>query len=211
MKYFPLYLKMDKIKVLIVGGGYIATEKLEKILDFTTDITIISPFICSEAQEYIAHNNLSFCVRKYEKDDIKEFDLIVIAVDDLLLQKDIFDECKLYNKLCNSVDSVDYCNFIFPAYIKKGGLTVSISTSGKSPAIAKHIKSYLAKKIPDEIGDFLEHMDKLRNSLPKGKERMEHLSKLASDYFEQLEEIEHLNNLATNYFKEIEEQKKANK
>jgi precorrin-2 dehydrogenase/sirohydrochlorin ferrochelatase len=190
MKYFPLYLKMDKIKVLIVGGGKIATEKLEKILDFTTDITIISPFICDEAKEYIEKNYLTFVLRKYKLNDIKEFDIIVVAVDDLGLQKEIFEECKLYNKLCNSVDSVDYCNFIFPAYIKKGGLTVSISTSGKSPAVAKHIKKYLANKIPDEIGDFLEYMNGLRNSMPKGKERMEYLSNLASEYFQNIDEKE---------------------
>ena len=188
MKYFPLYLKMDKIKVLIVGGGNIATEKLEKILDFTTDITVISPVICDKANEYIKRDNLSFEVRKYEIGDIKEFDIIVVAVDDLELQKEIFEECKLYNKLCNSVDSVEYCNFIFPAYIKKGGLTVSISTSGKSPAVAKHIKGYLAKKIPDEIGEFLDYMDNLRKSLPKGKERMEHLSKIAKEYFENIDQ-----------------------
>lgn len=178
---------MDKIKVLIVGGGNIATEKLEKILDFTDDITIIAPFICDIAKEHIEKNNLPFCVRKYAKEDIKEFDIIVVAVDDLILQKEIFEECKLYNKLCNSVDSVDYCNFIFPAYIKKGGLTVSISTSGKSPAVAKHIKKYLADKIPDEIGEFLDYMDDLRKSLPKGKERMEYLSNLASEYFQNIE------------------------
>jgi len=181
---------MDKIKVLIVGGGKIATEKLEKIVDFTTDITIIAPFICDEAKEYTEKNNLTFILRKYELNDIKEFDIIVVAVDDLGLQKEIFEECKLYNKLCNSVDSVDYCNFIFPAYIKKGGLTVSISTSGKSPAVAKHIKKYLANKIPDEIGDFLEYMDGLRNSMPKGKERMEYLSNLASEYFQNIDERE---------------------
>lgn len=181
---------MDEIKVLLVGGGNIATEKLEKILDFTTDITIISPFICDEAKNYIEKNNLTFCVRKYVKNDIKEFDIIVVAVDDLELQKEIFEECKLYNKLCNCVDSVDYCNFIFPAYIKKGGLTVSISTSGKSPAVAKHIKTYLARKIPDEIGEFLDYMDNLRKSLPKGKERMEHLSNIAKEYFANIDNKE---------------------
>jgi precorrin-2 dehydrogenase/sirohydrochlorin ferrochelatase len=186
MKYFPLYLKMDKIKVLIVGGGNIATEKLEKILDFTTDITIISPFICDKAREYIEKNNLPFLMRKYINNDIKEFDIIVVAVDDLTLQKEIFEECKVYNKLCNSVDSVDYCNFIFPAYIKKGGLTVSISTSGKSPAVAKHVKKYIGEKIPDDIEEFLNYMDNLRNSLPKGKERMEYLSNLASEYFQNI-------------------------
>jgi precorrin-2 dehydrogenase/sirohydrochlorin ferrochelatase len=188
MKYFPLFLKIENIRVLLVGGGKVATEKLEKILDFTNDIKIIAPFISNEAQEYIKTHQLLFEMRKYQIGDIKEFDIIVVAVNDLELQKEIFEECKLYNKLCNSVDSVDYCNFIFPAYIKKGGLTVAISTSGKSPAVAKHIKGYLSNKMPDDIGEFLEYMNTLRNSIPKGKERMEMLSNLAKEYFERLDE-----------------------
>ncbi len=188
MKYFPLFLKIENIRVLLVGGGKVATEKLEKILDFTSDIKIITPFVSNEAKEYIEAHQLSFEMRKYRIGDIKEFDIIVVAVDNLELQKEIFEECKLYNKLCNSVDSVDYCNFIFPSYIKKGGLTVAISTSGKSPAVAKHIKGYLSNKIPDDIGEFLEYMNTLRNSIPKGKERMEMLSNLAQEYFERLDE-----------------------
>lgn len=187
MKYFPLFLKMENIRVLIVGGGMVATEKLEKILDFTSQIKIIAPFISKVAKGYIETHQLSFEEKKYQIGDIKEFDIVVVAVDDLELQKKIFEECKLYNKLCNSVDSVDYCNFIFPSYIKKGGLTVAISTSGKSPAVAKHIKGYLSNKIPDDIGEFLDYMNTLRHSMPKGKERMETLSNIAKEYFEILD------------------------
>lgn len=187
MKYFPLFLKMDKIQVLLVGGGNVATEKLEKIVQFTTDIKIISPIILDVTQEYIEKYHLHYEQRAYQTGDIKEFDMVVVAVDDIPLQKEIFDECKASNKLCNAVDSVEYCNFIFPAFIKKGGVTVAISTSGKSPAVAKHLKSYLDDVIPDDIGEFLDYMQELRKTMPKGKERMEFLSNEARRYFEKLD------------------------
>lgn len=186
MSYFPVYLKMDTIKVLVVGGGYIAYEKLDKIKDFTLDIKLIAPKLGKNTQEFIDRFDIKYEQRVYIKGDIKDFDIIVVAVDDLNLQKEIFDECTKSNKLCNSVDSVDFCNFIFPAYIKKGDLIVSISTSGKSPAVAKHLKRYLKTAIPEDISNFLDHMDKLRNSLPKGKERMEFLSNEALKYFENI-------------------------
>ncbi|MDY0328757.1 MAG: bifunctional precorrin-2 dehydrogenase/sirohydrochlorin ferrochelatase [Arcobacteraceae bacterium] len=186
MSYFPIYLKMDKIKVLVVGGGHIAYEKLDKIKDFTLDIKIISPRICEDTKDFIDKFDIEFEQRSYCDGDINDFDIIVVAVDDLDLQKEIFDECTRSNKLCNSVDSVDFCNFIFPAYIKKGDLIVSISTSGKSPAVAKHLKKYLQTALPEDISDFLDYMDSLRNGLPKGKERMELLSNEALKYFEKV-------------------------
>jgi precorrin-2 dehydrogenase/sirohydrochlorin ferrochelatase len=186
MSYFPIYLKMDTIKVLVVGGGRIAYEKLDKIKDFTNDIKIISPMINDDTKDIIHRLDIEFEQRIYNKGDIENFDIIVVAVDNLTLQKEIFDECTSSNKLCNCVDSVDFCNFIFPAYIKKGDLIVSISTSGKSPAVAKHLKKYLQNAIPDDIDDFLDYMNQLRNSLPKGKERMEFLSNEALEYFERI-------------------------
>lgn len=187
MNYFPIYLRMDSIKVLVVGGGNIALEKLEKIINFTSDIEVIGKEINSECESFLQEYNLKFAKRAYKFGDINRFDLIVVAVDDLNLQSDIFDECKKLNKLCNSVDSVDYCNFIFPAFIKEGGVTIAISTSGKSPAVAKYLKTYLKSKLPSDLASFLDYMDELRKSLPKGVERMKHLSDVAKKYFEKCE------------------------
>ncbi len=83
------------------------------------------------------------------------------------------------------MDSVDYCDFIFPSYIKKDDLTIAISTSGASPALAKHLRIYLSKLIPSSISAFLNEMKKLRKTLPKGKERMKMLDKKAKRYFEE--------------------------
>ncbi|HIP20927.1 MAG TPA: bifunctional precorrin-2 dehydrogenase/sirohydrochlorin ferrochelatase [Sulfurimonas sp.] len=184
--YFPAFIKLDDKKVLLVGGGKIAYEKLTKLLDFTQDIKIIAPKISSDILTLIVKHTLSYSKREYIKDDIKECSLVVVAVDDLTLQKEIFLESQDYKCLCNSVDSVKYCDFIFPSYIKEDDLTVAISTSGASPAFAKHFKRYLKEKIPQSIGAFLIEMKGLRSSIPKGVERMKILDKKAREFIDSL-------------------------
>ncbi len=182
MAYFPAFIKLDNKKILIVGGGYIAYEKLEHLLDFTKDISVIALELSEDMAKGIKENNLNFEKRSYETGDIKEFAVVIVAVDDIPLQAEIFAESKKYSCLCNSVDSVDYCDFIFPSYIKKDDLTIAVSTSGASPAMAKHLRIYLQKLIPDSIGEFLTEMKNFRKTLPKGKERMKMLDMKAQHY-----------------------------
>ena len=184
MAYFPAFLKLDNKRILIVGGGYIAYEKLEHLLDFTQDITVIAEAISDEMLKTITQKGLPYLKKSYTKGDIKGFDIVIVAVDNIPLQKEIFNESKLYNCLCNAVDSVEYCDFIFPAYIKKESLTIAISTSGTSPAMAKHLKKYLLDMIPDDIGKFLTHMKELRGTIPKGKERMKMFDEKAKNYID---------------------------
>jgi precorrin-2 dehydrogenase/sirohydrochlorin ferrochelatase len=183
MAYFPAFIKLDDINILIVGGGYIASEKLEHLLDFTSNIKVIAPYLSDHMKDMITTNDLKYEDRKYLKKDIDDFAIVVVAVDDISLQKEIFQEAKLLPKcLVNSVDSVNYCDFIFPSYVKKGDLTIAVSTSGSSPAIAKHLRIYLETIIPNSIVEFLKEMKSLRISIPKGKERMKLFDKKSKDY-----------------------------
>ncbi|QFR48496.1 bifunctional precorrin-2 dehydrogenase/sirohydrochlorin ferrochelatase [Sulfurimonas lithotrophica] len=184
MAYFPAFFKLDNKKILIVGGGYIAYEKLDHLLDFTKDISVIALELSADMKKLIETNNLSYEQRAYKVGDIKDFAVVIVAVDDIPLQADIFKESKKYNCLCNAVDSVDYCDFIFPSYIKKDDLTIAVSTSGASPAMAKRIRMYLEDTIPDSVGEFLKEMKKLRSTLPKGKERMKMLDEKAKKYIQ---------------------------
>lgn len=187
MSYFPAFLKLDGKKVLIVGGGKIAYEKLKHLLDFTTNIHVVASHLCDDMTELLSDSKVAFEQREYEKGDIAGFDIAVIAVDDLSLQESIYIESKSHKCLCNAVDSVDYCDFIFPSYIKKDDLTIAVSTSGASPAFAKHLRAYLQRLIPSDVGSFLCEMKNLRNTLPKGKERMRMLDEKAQEYIESLD------------------------
>ncbi len=184
MSYFPAFLKLDDKKVLIVGGGNIAYEKLLHLLDFTSKIDVIAEEFSQEMLTKIQEKNLHFEKRSYQKGDIAAYAIVIVAVDNIALQSEIFEESKAYKCLCNAVDSVDYCDFIFPSYIKKDDLTIAVSTSGASPAMAKHLRRYLQNLIPQSIGEFLQEMRSLRETLPKGKERMKMLDEKAKKYIE---------------------------
>lgn len=183
MAYFPAFLKMEHAKVLLVGGGTIAREKLEKLFAFTSDITLISLEFSPEIQALIQTHHLSFAEKAYEKGDIEGFDIVIVATNTQALHKEIYEESRASRILVNSVDYTAYCDFIFPSYVKKEDLTIAFSTGGASPAFAKKIREHFEVLIPDEVGPFLTKMKGLRKTLPKGKERMVHFEGLVEDFF----------------------------
>ena len=183
MSYFPAYLKIDNKKILIIGGGKIATDKLGHLLDFTSEIVLLAEEFDKNILELSQKNCIKTIQKRYEKDDIDGFDIVIVAIDDIEKQKEIYLEAKEKKILCNSVDAVEYCDFIFPSYIKKGDLTISVSTSGASPAVAKYLRRFIEKIIPKDIDKFLAKMKELRKKLPKGKERMGFLDKKAKEFF----------------------------
>ena len=186
MSYFPAFLQLEGKKILVVGAGAIALEKLEKLLDFTDAITIIAQIFADETMVFIEKHSLRYEQRSYIQGDIAGFDIVIIAVDDLALQEAIFLESKSYKCLCNAVDSTAFCDFIFPSYIKESDLTIAVSTSGASPAIAKNLRIYLQSLLPKNLMAFLEEMKQTRAALPKGKARMKFLDEKAKRYFRSL-------------------------
>jgi precorrin-2 dehydrogenase/sirohydrochlorin ferrochelatase len=82
------------------------------------------------------------------------------------------------------VDNTEYCDFIFPSYVKKDALTIAFSTGGASPAFAKQIRQHFESIIPDSVGAFLQKMKELRATMPKGKERMHYFDTLVKAYFD---------------------------
>jgi precorrin-2 dehydrogenase/sirohydrochlorin ferrochelatase len=185
MAYFPMFMDMNHLKVLVVGGGYIATEKLEKLVDFTKEITVIALRVEEELQSLIDTYNLTLHKRAYEAGDIEGFDMVIVATDTVDLHKAIYEESKGSRILVNSVDNTEYCDFIFPSYVRKDALTIAFSTGGASPAFAKQIRQHFEKIIPDSVGAFLQKMKDLRSTMPKGKERMRTFDSMVEKYFKE--------------------------
>jgi len=183
MAYFPMLIDMTNLKILVIGGGAIATEKLEKLIEFTNNITIISPKVKDSAEVLIEKYELTLDKRAYIKGDIERFDIVIVATDTIDLHKAIYEESRGLKTLVNSVDNTQYCDFIFPSYIKRDDLTIAFSTGGSSPAFAKQLRQYIEKIIPQNIGEFLKEMKSLRKTMPKGKERMEYFETLVKSYF----------------------------
>jgi len=180
VSYIPLSLNLTNKKILIVGGGEIALRKLLNLLEFSDNITLISKVVLKELNDLKLSYNL--ILKDFAYTDMIGFDIVVVCVDDIKLQKSIYFEAKKNHILCNCVDLLECCDFIFPASIKKGDLTISISTNGSSPAFAKQLKYYLLELIPDDVGEFLGELKSMRKTLPKGKERMKIFDKKVKDF-----------------------------
>ena len=180
--YFPAFIKLDEKQILIVGGGKIAQEKLEKLLDFTTQITLVAKEFSPSISKLIEKHTLSSSLQAYKEGMIEGYDIVIVAVDDIELQKSIYKESRRYNCLYNAVDLPKYCDFIFPSYIKEGDLTIAVSTSGASPAFAKQLRIFIQNILPENINEFLQEMREYRKTLPKGKERMKLLEEKAKNY-----------------------------
>jgi len=182
MSYLPAFIRLEDKKVLIVGGGVVSLRKLKYLLDFTSDIYVISKDFSKDMLIVLEENFIKYDCCEYKSGLIKEFDIVVVSIDDKDVQKEIYLESKDCKCLCNFVDFLEYCDFIFPSYIQKGDLTIAISTSGSSPSFTRYLKKYLLDIIPDNISDFLCEMKSLRKTLPKGQKRMEFFDKKTKKY-----------------------------
>ena len=188
MAYFPLFFDLTQKRVLLIGGGRIAAEKLAKLLDFTRDITVIAASVTSEVDETVTRYGLTLKRRAYRQGDIDGFDIVVVATDTVALHRQVYEESRGKGILVNSVDDTRYCDFIFPSYIKQGDLTIAFSTSGASPAFAKALRRYIEAILPEGIDDFLTEMKRLRTTLPKGETRRRILSDAVRRFFDKKED-----------------------
>jgi precorrin-2 dehydrogenase/sirohydrochlorin ferrochelatase len=184
LSYFPVLLKIDTKKILLVGGGNIALFKFKKILEYSPQkFTVIS----KEFVEEFKTNNPPFVEliqKSFAMDDLHGFDIVIVGVDDLKLQQEIYDECQLRKVPCNCVDELSRCDFIFPSTIKNGDIVIAISSSGRVPGFSVALKDYISSFLPSNMEEKMKEILILRKSLPSGKERMLRIKEEAKKYFE---------------------------
>ncbi|WP_428023713.1 precorrin-2 dehydrogenase/sirohydrochlorin ferrochelatase family protein [Arcobacter sp.] len=178
MNFFPISFNLEKKKILVIGAGKIAKSKIKKLLDFTKDIVVLS----NEVDDEIKKFDVTILEKDYEKIDIEGFDIVIACINDIDLQKEIYQHTREKNILYSCVDVLELCDFTFSSILKKDDLVVAISTSGASPSFSKELKNYLENIIPNSVGNFLKEMRLLRSSLPKGKSRMEILKNKSKEF-----------------------------
>lgn len=147
MAYFPFFIDLECKLCLVVGGGHIAFRKVETLLEFGAKIKLVAPIISDEVG--VLSEDIILFNREFEEEDLKGVFLVVAATDDETLNSRISHLCKKQNILVNVVDVKEECSFIFPAYVKKGDITVGVTTGGNSPVISQHIKKKIKEVIPD--------------------------------------------------------------
>jgi uncharacterized protein len=165
---FPVFIKLEQMQLLIVGGGNVGLEKLTAVLNNSpaTAVTIVAPFIKDELRTLAAKFSKCCIYQKpFEPADLEGKDIVIGATDDKELHKHIRTLAKQLGILVNIADTPELCDFYLSSVVQKGNLKIAISTNGKSPTVAKRIKEVLNHAIPAEMDEVLNNINKIRNTL----------------------------------------------
>jgi len=165
---FPVFLKLNQLKVLLVGAGNIGLEKLEAVLTNSpeTEINIVAETFLSKLVELAGnYPGVKIHPKRFEAADLEGHDLVIIATGDNVLNAEIRILARQRHVLINVADKPDLCDFYLGSIVKKGDLKIGISTNGKSPTVAKRLKEIFQNNLPDELDLTLQQMSKLRNTL----------------------------------------------
>jgi siroheme synthase-like protein len=180
-RLYPVFLKLEELRLLIVGGGNVAMEKLQSVLTNSpgTQITLVAPLISPEILDFSKEfTNLVIYEREFQAEDCDEVDLVFAAVNDFGLSEEITNEAHRRNLLVNVADTPGLCDFYLGSVVRKGDLKLAISTNGKSPTLSKRLREVLTEAIPDQTQLSIEKLNELRSHL-KGpfKEKVDQLNK----------------------------------
>jgi len=163
--YFPIYLDIRNKKVLVVGGGVIAQRKIESLLEAGANILLASKELTRQIRKYEEEGRIFVIGCEYEKKYLEKVFMVIAATDDAELNHRISQDALEKGLLINAVDQPEDCNFIFPSVLKRGDLVLAISTSGKSPALAKKIREQLEQEFGNEYEILLNIMGFLRKEI----------------------------------------------
>src|SRR6056297_478706 len=165
MRYYPINLNIHGRHCLVVGGGEVASRKVETLLDCGATVTVVSPVFTGALESMREDPNVRLLYRSYEPADLEEKFLVIGATDDMALNRRISADAENRRMLCNIADVPEACNFILPSMIRQGDFMLTISTSGKSPAFAKHLRRQLQDAYGPEYARFLNLMGAIRKRL----------------------------------------------
>jgi len=167
-RLFPVFLKLEELDVLLVGGGNVGLEKLSAMLNNSPDtkVTMVADMFREELLEYVKdYPNVTLIRRKFEFNDLNDRDLVILSTDNPELHASIKRVTSERHILCNVADTPNLCDFYLGSIVQKGDLKIGISTNGKSPTMAKRMREFLDDIIPENIQQLLENLREIRKSI----------------------------------------------
>ncbi len=165
---FPIFLKLEHLNTLVVGGGNVGLEKLSALLRNSPEanVMLVGREIREDLREFIAdYPNVVAAERGFQPEDLLGKQLVVCATDNPALHDEIRQLAHQHGILVNVADKPAECDFYLGSIVQKGDLKIAISTNGKSPTIAKRLKETLNDALPDELDDLLQQMPAIRARL----------------------------------------------
>jgi len=163
MKYFPIFIDANYINAMVIGGGEVASRKIELLLKSTTNITIMSKSVCASVDRLINLHQLTWLKHNYQIGHLEHINLVIAATDDIKVNKAISDEARTLNRLANVVDQPELCTYITPAIIDRDPMIIALSSSGSSPILIRLLREQIEKILPQGYGKLANFSYKFRD------------------------------------------------
>jgi siroheme synthase-like protein len=165
---FPVFLKLEELRVLLVGGGKVGLEKLTALLANSPAVAVhvVAIEVLDELRDLAArHPQVVIEARKFHPVDLEGKELVIVAINEKSESLRIRELAKEKKLLVNVADTPEQCDFYLGSIVQKGDLKIAISTNGKSPTVAKRMREVLHDAIPAEMNDAIENVNRVRNRL----------------------------------------------
>jgi precorrin-2 dehydrogenase/sirohydrochlorin ferrochelatase len=181
MNLFPIFLKLEGRRCLVVGGGQVGTQKIAGLLEAGAQVTVVDPFPAVAVREFLG-SRVVWQARKYQPSDLDGVYLVIAATSDSKVNQQIYDEAQQRGILANVVDVPPLCDFYYPAVVRRGPLVVAVSSQGESPHLAQRVRDEISQLLPENFEDAVKRIgDERRRILrehPAGPKRVQLLREL---------------------------------
>jgi precorrin-2 dehydrogenase len=190
--FYPVFVDLQGRRCLVVGGGPVGTEKLEKLVEHGAVVRLVAPAITPRLAEHVAAGRVAeHHARAYRSADLDGCFLVIAATNLDAVNRMVWQDAEARGMLVNVVDVPPLCNFIVPSIVRRGELAVAVSTGGASPVVAKHIRRDLEQRYGPEWEALVALLRELRDDLkarypdmPGRRDAVERL--MATDVVERL-------------------------
>ena len=163
--YYPILLNIQGKKCLVAGGGKVALRKVKVLLEHGANVEIVSPVFCPELNQLAADGAIRAIQRDYKSEDLQHAFIAIAATDDAKTNERVASEARRREVLTNVVDDPKNSDFIVPSYFERGYVIIAVSTSGRSPALARKIRSELERNFKAEYEQLAIAADEVRSKL----------------------------------------------
>jgi len=164
---YPIFLKCSQLEILLIGGGFVAEEKLHFLTKSSPDarVTLVAPLV-RQGTEALARTCGARLIRaRYHAGYLQDKHLVIAATDDPAVNEAIYQDCRRRNILVNVADNPPLCDFYMGGIVTKGHVKVAISTNGQSPTTAKRLREFFEDVLPDDISQLVANLNAYRRTL----------------------------------------------
>lgn len=165
MPHYPISLDLNGKKCVVIGGGSVGERKVEMLLEFGASVTVVAPEITPAIRELASQKTIRYVPGVYTPASLQGMFLVIAATSERGVNRAISEECQRCGILVNVADDPDLCTFFVPAIVRRGDFTIGVSTSGRSPALAKRVRESLESSFGPEYGELAEVMGDLRDEV----------------------------------------------